>query len=78
MQEIRKGKQYPDEKLPIYKSRQKQREKESMETKNNQKAITQMAGVSSYISIPSLNANRVGSPIRRQGGAAQWRQAEKE
>ena len=24
-----------------------------------------MAGVSSYISIPSLNANRVGSPIRR-------------
>ena len=36
-----------------------------METKKNEKAITQMAGVSSYISIPSLNANRVGSPIRR-------------
>lgn len=39
-----------------------------MEQQNNQEAKGKMAAVNSYVSITTLNVNRLNSPIKRQSG----------
>ena len=48
-------------KPPTYKGRQKQKEKETMEKQNNEKAKDKMAVVNPYTSVITLNVNGLNS-----------------
>lgn len=55
------------EKPPIYKSRPKPKEKETIERQNNQKAKSETAVVSPYISIITRNVNGIHQPKGTEG-----------